>query len=165
MLDTYRELATTRNIGILTGITVVLLGIYFFTGLSSAAPTETQVYKACQDRCSQIQEAEGQRKAAQIYDYCKDTYNIKTGTFEGAQLKENQTEYCSEGAKCPNLHTCETQQATLDIQGCIDYMTQYHRATQGEDQETAQQHTQDLMETGLNSCEQKPEWHQEAFNQ
>jgi hypothetical protein len=170
MLDTYTKLATNRNIGILAAVALILVGIYFFTGLSSAAPTEKQVYEACQNQCETLKEASGQRKDAQIYEYCKKTYDVKTGALQGAKLKQNQTEYCSNGARCANLHTCETEEQTLDIQGCIDFMTQYHQTALGEDTETAQKHTEDILkpnntETGVGTCTPKPAWYQEAFNQ
>jgi hypothetical protein len=170
MLESYKRFATNRNIGVLTGLAAILVAVYFLAGFSSAAPTETQVYKACQDRCNEIQEAEGQRKASEIYNYCKKTYNIKTGPLEDSSLNQNQTEYCTDGARCPNLNTCETQEATLDMQGCIEYMTSYHQSTQGEDSETAEEHTMDLIssendETGVGSCNPKPEWYQQVIEE
>jgi hypothetical protein len=164
-LDKFKQLFNKKTLGILAAVNILVLILYFVAGVgSSNLPTEAQSVKYCKTECNNLQEqAQGPVKQAEIYSYCKDTFKVKAGTpLTGPKMKENQTQYCSNNARCPNLNTCQLDEKTLNIQGCIEFMNQYHREELGENQEQAQQHTKDILtnsnQPDSKSCSEDPDW-------
>lgn len=159
-----------KHLAGVTGLMLVVLILYFVAGVgASNAPTESQASQVCEDRCSEVKEATGQRQDSSIYDYCKDTFNIKTSPLSGSQLKEAETEYCTDNARCSNIQSCEVEEVgNLNMGTCIEFMNNYHQENLGEAQQEAEQHTEDLLskeneEAGVGSCSPKPEWYQSNF--
>lgn len=169
MNQSVKDFFTRKNLAILGVVTLIVLGLYFIGGVgASNAPSETQAAQYCQDRCDSIQETSGQLQRSEMYSYCKDTLQLGSGApATGPQLKEANSQYCSDAARCPNVNTCEVSGQTLDMQGCIDFMTTYHEEQLDEDPEQARQHTEDLLsqedENGVGTCEEKPDWYTEEI--
>lgn len=145
---------------------LVLAGTWFlFLQPSVGGPTISAVEKQCNDLCNLAKNSTQDVKDSYKLQYCIEAYDI--GGEVSTMENEGQS-FCSDGVHCFNTHTCETEETTLDAEGCREFVYNYYQEYNNEASNIAAQHVVDIYapsneETGIGSCDLSADWYANNF--